>query len=118
MSRTTAPSWLWVERTCSESLNIEKLRLCGFELGLSARRECQKPNAKATVSTKNSRTDTTVGETQHCQRDRKGIARTFPTVTVCLSTLGRWSCKRLTNMPVRQAESVLKCPDDRKNRVV
>jgi hypothetical protein len=26
--------------------------------------------------------------------------------------------KRLTNTPVRQAESVLKCPDDRKNRVV
>ncbi len=27
-------------------------------------------------------------------------------------------CKRLTNTPVRQAGSVLKCPDDRKNRVV
>jgi hypothetical protein len=26
--------------------------------------------------------------------------------------------KRLTNPPVRQAGSVLKCPDDRKNRVV
>ena len=26
--------------------------------------------------------------------------------------------KRLTNTPVRQAGSVLKCPDDRKNRVV
>ena len=26
--------------------------------------------------------------------------------------------KRLTNTPVRQARSVLKCPDDRKNRVV
>jgi serine/threonine protein kinase len=28
------------------------------------------------------------------------------------------NCKRLTNTPVRQAGSVLKCPDDRKNRVV
>jgi hypothetical protein len=27
-------------------------------------------------------------------------------------------CKRLTNTSVRQAASVLKCPDDRKNRVV
>jgi hypothetical protein len=27
-------------------------------------------------------------------------------------------CKRLTNTPVRQAGSVLKCPDDRKTRVV
>jgi len=26
--------------------------------------------------------------------------------------------KRLTNRPIRQAGSVLKCPDDRKNRVV
>jgi hypothetical protein len=26
--------------------------------------------------------------------------------------------KRLTNTPIRQAGSVLKCPDDRKNRVV
>ena len=31
---------------------------------------------------------------------------------------GGLSCKRLTNTPVLQAESVLKCPDDRKNRVV
>ena len=32
----------------------------------------------------------------------------------------RWAfgCKRLTNTPVRQAGAVLKCPDDRKNRVV
>ena len=27
-------------------------------------------------------------------------------------------CKRLTTTPVRQARSVLKCPNDRKNRVV
>ena len=31
---------------------------------------------------------------------------------------GGLSCKRLTNTPVLQAGSVLKCPDDRKNRVV
>jgi hypothetical protein len=32
--------------------------------------------------------------------------------------LGAVDGKRLTNTPVRQAGSVLKCPDDRKNRVV
>ena len=31
---------------------------------------------------------------------------------------GSVKCKRLTNTPVRQSGSVLKCPDDRKNRVV
>jgi len=30
----------------------------------------------------------------------------------------RIKCKRLTNTPVRMARSVLKCPNDRKNRVV
>ncbi len=29
-----------------------------------------------------------------------------------------FECKRLTNTPVRRAGSVLKCPDERKNRVV
>ena len=32
--------------------------------------------------------------------------------------VGEIGRKRLTNTPVRQAGSVLKCPDDRKNRVV
>jgi hypothetical protein len=32
--------------------------------------------------------------------------------------LGQSTRKRLTNTPVRQSASVLKCPDDRKNRVV
>ncbi len=40
---------------------------------------------------------------------------------MCLSHISSnvpFNCKRLTNTPVRQAGSMLKCPDDRKNRVV
>ena len=39
-------------------------------------------------------------------------------VLVSMKAGTRFKCKRLTNTPVRQAGSVLKCPDDRKNRVV
>jgi hypothetical protein len=37
---------------------------------------------------------------------------------VSFPTIKQWIRKRLTNTPVRQAGSVLECPDDRKNRVV
>jgi hypothetical protein len=46
-----------------------------------------------------------------------GTMRVKALATQCSPEI-KFDCKRLTNTPVRPAGSVLKCPDDRKNRVV